>query len=90
MSTNIKAEVNNREKLYKISRIFIMLLYSFCILYGCYLIYKDEPFVMSQEKFESLLLTYVYITILLTIVLLALYIRMKRKLLNDSRQKRNQ
>lgn len=80
-SSNKKAEVNNREKLYKISRIIIMLLYSFCILYGCYLVYIDEPFVMSQEKFESFSSTFVYITIFLSIVLLVLYIRMKRKLL---------
>lgn len=84
--TNLELWETKEEKLFKIFRLIIVLLYSSFILYVCYLVYIDEPLIMSQEEFDRLCSILTNTTILLSGALLFMYIRMykaKRKLKNN-------
>lgn len=85
-STKLEIWETKEEKLFKIFRLIIVLLYSTFILYVCYRVYIDEPIIMSQEEFDKLCGTLINTTILLSGALLFMFIRMykvKRRLKNN-------
>lgn len=75
-STKLGLWETKEEKLFKIFRLIIVLLYSTFILYICYRVYIDEPIIMSQEEFDRLCSILINTTILLSGALLFMYIRM--------------